>query len=116
MGREIKTWKIEISMKDGEILYDKYCDSVRVYRVTAQKGDKIQWICEFGDRFAIHVGWNSPLDFISQDGPAGPKSEPITGTVQEDAHFDEFKYSVAVWDVNENKIWTDDPRFIVRRG
>ena len=100
-----KPIEINITQKDGDLSYDPCCPKVK-------RGDLIHWICERenGDYFAVHIGWNTPLDEGRYRKPCGAK---IVAQVDDDAQYGEYKYSVSVFDGSD--IWTDDPIFIVRR-
>ena len=94
---------VEITVdKDGKFSYDK--PLVRVHR-----GDKLVWECTNECPFAIHVGWNSPLD-KGRYRSKGKNS--IEATVREDAQYGYYFYTVAA--TINGATWTDDPPFIVK--
>ena len=96
---------ITITYEGGNLKYDS-CN------VQLDWEDEIVWKCMPRNPFAIHIGWDSPLEkgrYRSVDG------EPIRALVPKGALPGRFKYSVAVFDEETNEIWTDDPEFVVRR-
>lgn len=89
---------------DGNFSYDK--PLIWVYQ-----GDTIVWEIKPENPFAIHAGWDSPLDkgrYRSEDGTR------IEAKVKEDALTGYYRYAVAVFEEKTRKIWTDDPPFIVK--
>jgi len=77
----------------------------------AHRGDSIVWECTNNCPFAIHIGWNTPLNkgrYRSKNG------NPIDAKVRDDAQFGDYTYTVVV--SIDNVTWTDDPPFIVRPG
>jgi len=97
---------VEITVTDeGEFEY-KPCI------VKMEKGDTIEW--KFLNEeyyFAVHIGWNTPLDMMQKQGISG---EPIRGQVREDAPNDRYKYFVAAFNQRKKILLTDDPEFIVK--
>jgi len=90
---------------DGNFTYDNPL-------IWVDPGDTIVWECENKWPFAIHVGWNSPLEkgrYQSTDGTR------IEATVPVGARPSYYYFTVAVFDEKTRKIWTDDPPFIVKR-
>lgn len=89
--------------KDGNLTYDNPV-------IWVDRGDSIIWECQGDYPFAVHVGWNSPLDKGRYQAPKGRK---ITANVPENALPGHYPYTVAVYE--GERIWTDDPELIVRR-
>lgn len=78
--------------------------------IWVDRGDTIVWECTNKYRFAVHVGWDSPLD---KGRYHTPEKEKIVATVPTDARPGYYRYTVAVCD--GTNIWTDDPELIVKR-
>ena len=89
---------------DGNFTYDNPL-------IWVDKGDTIVWECTNHSPFAIHIGWNSPVEgrYRSVDGTA------IEAPVPKNARPGYYSYTVAVFDKKTRKIWTDDPPFIVKK-
>ncbi len=77
--------------------------------VWVRAGETIVWECTNKYPFAVHIGWDSPLEY----GRYRSSGDPIKANVMKDARPGYFRYSVAVFD--GKNIWTDDPEIIVRR-
>jgi plastocyanin len=77
--------------------------------IMVDRRDTVVWKCEGNPNFAIHIGWNSPLD----RGRYRTSKKEIKAHVQENAQPGHYHYFVAV--LIDNEIWTDDPEIIVRR-
>jgi plastocyanin len=98
-----KTHTIKITVdNDGDFTYDNPL-------IWAYPGDTIIWECTNHRPFAIHIGWNSPLEKGRFQSAKGDRIETV---VPEGAQPGNYEYTVAV-DLNGN-IWTDDPPFIVK--
>jgi len=78
--------------------------------IWVNQGDVIQWECTNNLDFAVHFGWDSPLDKGRYRASAGNK---IIANVPEDAKPGYYRYTVAVAD--GKNIWSDDPELIIRR-
>lgn len=73
-------------------------------------GDTIVWECTNKCPFAVHIGWDSPLEkgrFRSADG------SNKTTVVPKNARSGYYRYTVAVF--LDGNIWMDDPEVIIRR-
>ena len=109
---EGRTVKITIKVEDGDFSYVP-CLPI-VYR-----NQWIEWECEPEYAFAVHPGWNSPQD-VKKNSPFKKgryrveKEGIIKAKVEHDAPHGRYEYFVAVFD--GEKIWTDDPFFILPRG
>jgi hypothetical protein len=89
--------------KEGNFSYDNPL-------IWVDRGAKIIWECQGGYPFAVHLGWDSPLD---KGRYRASKKEKIVARVLNDARAGYYQYTVVVYD--GEKIWTDDPELIVRR-
>ena len=101
--------EIEVDAK-GNFTYENPLISVK-------PGDAIQWVCTNGVPFAIHIGWDSPLDKFRYQSDGNPIDAIVpTPTVTKPYRGfpGYFRYTVAVY--YNDKIWTDDPEIIVRRS
>jgi len=101
--RNPETHTINITVDDdGNFTYDNAL--IWVY-----PEDTIIWECANNCPFAIHIGWNSPVEgrYRSVDGTA------IEAPVPKNARPGYYSYTVAV--CIDNEIWTDDPPFIVKK-
>ena len=94
--------RVKITLKNGDLSYSPCCPKL-------DKGEELKWICNDGI-FAVHIGYNSPL-------PKGryraKKGEETGDKILGDATPGDYKYSVSVYD--GEYLWTDDPKFIIRR-
>jgi len=90
---------ITFSVTNGDFEYSELVAGVN-------PGDKIEWICENGYDFAVHLSRYSPLN---KGRFRGKKS--FSADVKNDAERGIYKYFVAVYD--GEKIWTDDPVLII---
>lgn len=80
--------------------------------VKMDRGDTIEWkISNEKYYFAVHIGWNTPLDMMQHQGTY---EEPIRGQVREDAPNGRYKYFVAAFNLGKKILLTDDPEFIVK--
>lgn len=85
--------------------------------ISVKPGDAIQWVCTNRVPFAIHIGWDSPLDQFRYQSDGRPIDAIVpTPTVTKPYYGfpGKFKYAVAVY--YEGTVWTDDPEIIVRRS
>lgn len=90
--------------KNGDFTYDKPL-------IWVHAEDTIFWELTNRQPFAIHIGWNSPLEngrYRSKDGSR------IKAQVAKGARPGYYQYTVAVYDKETGEIWTDDPPFIVK--
>ena len=95
--------KIEVTA-DGDFKYDKRVCFVR-------RGETIEWICDGEGFFAVHIGWNSPLEKGRYRNGQGKR---ISAHVPKDAPKGRYEYFVAVFDPRSEQVWTDDPEFIIK--
>ena len=72
-------------------------------------GDSVTWKSPKNPIFAVHLGWDSPLD----KGRYHSSTGEIKASVLDSAQPGYFRYSVAVFD--GKNIWTGDPEIIVKR-
>jgi len=94
---------ITVSLNGDQIEFSPACAFVN-------RGDAIVWKCPDNLAFAIHFGWNSPLDKNRYRTRPGGR---IQAMVPAGALHGKYKYFAALYD-GEN-IWTEDPELIVRR-
>lgn len=100
----IHTVKISVT-DEGKFSYEPLI-------VKMDRGDTIEWIfLNKGYYFAVHIGWNTPLDIMKHQGNS---EKPIRGQVREDAPNGRYKYFVAAFDLEKEILLTDDPDFIVK--
>ena len=99
-----QTHTVNITVKNGDFSYDNPL-------FYAYRGDTILWKCTNNYHFAVHLGWNSPMPKGRYRAKPGKE---IKDKIKSDADHGDYKYFVAVYDGNDN-VWTDDPRFIVRK-
>jgi len=106
-ARKHKEHKITIKLDDdGNFTYDNPL-------IWVHAEDTIVWELTNQYPFAIHAGWNSPLEkgrYRSEDGTR------IEAKVAKGAQPSYYHYAVAVFDEKTRKIWIDDPPFIVKPG
>jgi hypothetical protein len=101
--RDPETHTITITVGEkGDFKYDNPL-------VWAYQGDTIVWECTNNCPFAIHIGWNSPLDKGRYRSVDGNNKE---AKVKEAAQPGNYSYTVAVY--IDGEIWMDDPPFIVK--
>jgi hypothetical protein len=89
---------------DGDFEYDRYECHVK-------KNETMEWLCTGKGFYAIHLGWESPFDDICYQAPLG---ERISIRIPENARRGRYKYSVVVFDAFQERIFMDDPHFIIR--
>ena len=105
-----RTHEIRVFCKDGDFEYEYNGKRSQFSTVWVHHGDTIRWVCENPKQYlATHIGFNSPFDKCRYRCEAGSH---IQVTVTPTAQPGNYKYTVAVFDIE--KIWTDDPEFIVR--
>jgi plastocyanin len=98
-----KTHAIKIAVDDdGNFTYDNPL-------IWVCPGDTIIWECANDCPFAIHIGWNSPLERGRFRSVKGDRIETV---VPGGARPGNYEYTVAVF--MDGNIWTDDPPFIVK--
>lgn len=104
MAGKPKPHTIKITVdNDGNFSYDN--PLIWVY-----PGDTIIWECTNHSPFAIHIGWNSPLE---KGRFRSVKGDRVVTVVPEDALPGNYEYTAAVF--IDGNIWTDDPPFIVKK-
>ena len=114
MLRQPQIFTVTIMKDENGIYLRKQMGDREVRRIRAVRGDRIVWRCGFGTRFAVHFGWGSPIQFEKSHLCADADSKDVLeSSVSEQAAFGEYKYSLAVWDGEKRRLWTDDPRVIV---
>jgi len=85
--------------------------------ISVNPGDIIRWVCTNEVPFAIHIGWDSPLDNFRYQSSGDPIGITVPRPSSQKPHYGfpgYFRYTVAVFD--GTTIWTDDPEIIVRRS
>ncbi|UCG50724.1 MAG: hypothetical protein JSW58_11005 [Candidatus Latescibacterota bacterium] len=95
---------VKVGCVNGDFSYsDQLCE--------LKRGDVVEITSEQGYPIAVHIGWKTPFNKGRDRAPAGEKIEL---TVLSDAIPGEYKYLVAVYEPKKDKIWTDDPYFIIK--
>ncbi len=89
---------------DGEFAYDKPSCGAR-------RRETVEWYCGGNGYYAIHLGWDSPLEEITYQKPLGTR---ITAPVPEGARRGRYKYTVVIVDTDLKKIFVDDPELIIK--
>ena len=89
---------------DGDFEYDKYECRVR-------PNETMEWLCNGEGFYAIYLGWESPFEEMSFQKPLG---ERISIRIPEKPRWGRYKYSVVVFDAIQERIFVDDPHFIIR--
>jgi len=94
---------VKVTFQSGKFEYDY--PEIRIV-----PGERLIWQNTHSTHhIAIHIGWDSPL--LQTSYQAGP-GESIEADVPFNAPQGDYKYLVAIFD--GEKIWMDDPRFIIR--
>jgi plastocyanin len=96
---------VKIKVENGDFTYNP--QGLMVYR-----NDTVEWICDEGHAFAVHLGWNSPFEKCRYRAKKGQSVGPEK--IRDDAPWDRYEYFVSVLETDE-KIQTDDPELIVKR-
>ena len=83
-------------------------------RLRVRREKRIKWECDpdtaGGYYFVVNLGHNSPHNEETFQAPPGGT---ITVQIRSDAPFDEYKYTIVLFNTN-GECFIEDPRFIVR--
>jgi len=81
------------------------------YECHVKPGETMEWLCIGKGFYSIYLGWESPVAKMIYQAPLG---ERISIYIPEDARWGRYKYSVVVFDADQERIFVDDPHFIIR--
>jgi hypothetical protein len=77
-----------------------------------RKNETIEWMCQGGEGFyAIHLGWDWPFEELTLSAPLGKR---ISLRIPKEARRGRYKYTVVVFDAENNEFFVDDPEFIIK--
>jgi hypothetical protein len=79
----------------------------------ARLGETIEWVCEGEGLYCLNFGWDTPFDRVSYEEERGKR---ISIRIPEDARLGRYKYTIAVSDDAQRRIFSDDPWIIIKGG